>query len=346
MGKVYLSLDDLHKLYGLSPAVISAIKKKRKRRRNKKNKKINNGTMGNKPSDSSHMEGYSSALAVAAQQLQQTNINKHILAINDKNEHVRIEQEKTNLHANDPRIQLLNNTVAGVQSGKITTKLDHKSIKLTDKTKYKKRGPKPKSNQVEELDSEDEPAGAAAASATFTLGPEFYQPSLANNSSRNMNRDILFTNVLGDILGDGITGSLNKGTGDEKFVVEAPPVFDASAPTIDIAAEEQAKQDALDEEQAKQDALDEAQAQQDAIDEEQAQQDAIEAQAKQDAIDAAALLQQQADHELRVQAQYKALTTAKLDKICKDNHQKYPKAVKNKDDRYNYLKGLGLIPEV
>ena len=41
--------------------------------------------MGNKPSDSSHMEGYSSALAVAAKQLQQANINKHIREINDNN---------------------------------------------------------------------------------------------------------------------------------------------------------------------------------------------------------------------------------------------------------------------
>ena len=90
MGKVYLSLDDLHKLYGLSPAVISAIKKKRKRRRNKKNK-INNGTMGNKPSDSSHMTGYSSELSIAVKQLQQAKINKHIMDINKNNESIRLD---------------------------------------------------------------------------------------------------------------------------------------------------------------------------------------------------------------------------------------------------------------
>ena len=104
--KIYLSLDDLHKLYGLSPAVVAAIKKKRKRRRNKKNK-LNNGTMGNKPSDSSHMAGYSSALAVATQQLQQANLNKHIKEINDNNERVRIENEPNNLQPNDPEVQFL-----------------------------------------------------------------------------------------------------------------------------------------------------------------------------------------------------------------------------------------------
>jgi ABC-type lipoprotein release transport system permease subunit len=33
---VYLSLDDLHKLYGISPEVIKQIKKKRKKRRKRK----------------------------------------------------------------------------------------------------------------------------------------------------------------------------------------------------------------------------------------------------------------------------------------------------------------------
>ena len=56
MSKIYLSLDDLHKLYGISPAVISAIKKKRNKRRNKKNK-INNNNMNNKKSSSDHMVG-------------------------------------------------------------------------------------------------------------------------------------------------------------------------------------------------------------------------------------------------------------------------------------------------
>ena len=83
-SKIYLSLEDLHKLYGLSDSVIKAIKAKRSKRRNKKIK-INNGTMGNKPSPSMHMVGSSNALSVATQQLNQATVNKRIEDINKNN---------------------------------------------------------------------------------------------------------------------------------------------------------------------------------------------------------------------------------------------------------------------
>ena len=51
--KIYLSLDDLNKLYGISPAILNLIKNKSKRRRKRRARKIDNGTMGNKPSPSS-----------------------------------------------------------------------------------------------------------------------------------------------------------------------------------------------------------------------------------------------------------------------------------------------------
>ena len=92
--KIYLSLDDLNKLYGISPAIINAIKKKRRKRRIKK-LKINNGTMGNKPSSSDHMVGSSSALAIATQQLNKANIDKRIEDINKNN--LMIENKKDNL---------------------------------------------------------------------------------------------------------------------------------------------------------------------------------------------------------------------------------------------------------
>ena len=69
--KIYLSLDDLNKLYGISPALVNIIKNKSKRRRKRRARKINNGTMGNKPSPSDHMVGSSSALSVATQHLNQ-----------------------------------------------------------------------------------------------------------------------------------------------------------------------------------------------------------------------------------------------------------------------------------
>lgn len=92
--KIYLSLDDLNKLYGISPAIINAIKKKRRKRRIKK-LKINNATMGNKPSSSDHMVGSSSALAIATQQLNKANIDKRIEDINKNN--LMIENKKDNL---------------------------------------------------------------------------------------------------------------------------------------------------------------------------------------------------------------------------------------------------------
>lgn len=98
MGKknVYLSLDDLHKLYGLSNTIINAIKKKRKKRRNKKLKsKINNDNMGGKPSPSDHMIGSSSALAVATQQLNSATINKRIEDINRNN--LMLENKKEDI---------------------------------------------------------------------------------------------------------------------------------------------------------------------------------------------------------------------------------------------------------
>jgi hypothetical protein len=231
MGKVYLSLDDLHKLYGLSPAVVSEIKKKRKKRRNKKNKKINNGTMGNKPSDSSHMEGYSSALVVAAKQLQQTNINKHIQEINDKNDVIQkkpplqIEQFKAkNIVVSglsiDPE-KLMDDIGAGhvtaVQKG---NSLTFKDTRLNAKpgpqlgskrfdTNKPYMTPNKKSSIVNKKDNTGittattlEPAGAAA-SETFTFPESF--TGLSNNYSRNMDpRDDNF--VLGDFIGDDIPG--------------------------------------------------------------------------------------------------------------------------------------------
>ena len=93
---IYLSLDDLHKLYGISPAIINAIKKKRKKRRNKK-LKINNGTMGNKPTNNDGLIGSSSALAISTQQLNKANIDKRIEDINKNNlmiDNKRIENKK------------------------------------------------------------------------------------------------------------------------------------------------------------------------------------------------------------------------------------------------------------
>lgn len=326
--KIYLSLDDLHKLYGLSPAVITAIKKKRKKRRNKKNK-IQNGTMGNKPSDSSHMEGYSSALAVAAKQLQQTNINKHIQDINDKNEKIRIEHEPDNLHPNDPDVEFFHQVKQGVKSGTLKATKTATGFSLVNKALGKKPGPKKKSDRVEELPPEPE------AAATFTSSSEFNSSGLSNNYSRNMNRD--FYSVLGNFVGDSIVGSTNRGTGDEKFVSEATPIIDVPEQVGPTAEEIAAKKVA--DEQELSDELNRQIEEKNAIAEENR---LIE---EQDALDAE-LEQQRQEHDAKVQAQYKSLTKANLDAIAKANGKKFPRGTKTNDDRYNFLKDLGLIPEV
>ena len=390
MGKVYLSLDDLHKLYGLSPAVVSEIKKKRKKRRNKKNKKIQNGTMGNKPSDSSHMEGYSSALAVAAKQLQQTNINKHIQEINDKNEVIQKQSplqidNKTPLKKEQFKSKNIvvsglsidpEKLIADIGAGHVTAVQKGNSLTFKDTRLNAKPGPqlgskrfdtnKPymtptkKSSIVNKKDNTGittattlEPAGAAA-SGTFTF-PQSYT-GLANNYSRNMDpRDDNY--VLGDILNDGFVGALNIGTGDEKFVSEIPPVIDTAAATIEVneniaVAAEKAKQDIADEEQAKQDAQD-AQDEQDALDAEfeaeqlkqQQAQDAIDAQVEKDIKDAKDAKEAQVAKDKRIKELYDFYTVAQLDIVRKQNKLSYPKDVKNKEQKYNYLRNLHLLVE-
>ncbi len=124
---VYLSLEELHKKHGISPAVIAAIKKKKRKRRKKKDikkAKINNGTMGNTPSDSSHMKGSSNALAVATTQLNNANMNKHINDVNENNDKLRIENEEKqkNLMTIGKDIKLLNyakDMKTQIESGKI-----------------------------------------------------------------------------------------------------------------------------------------------------------------------------------------------------------------------------------
>ena len=141
---VYLSLEELHKKHGISPAVIAAIKKKKRKRRKKKDvkkAKINNGSMGNTPADSTHMKGSSNALAVATTQLNSANMNKHINDVNENNDKLRIENEEKqkNLMTIGKDIKLLNyakDMKAQVESGNIqlihTSNLAHEQKPQTN----------------------------------------------------------------------------------------------------------------------------------------------------------------------------------------------------------------------
>ena len=305
--KIYLSLDDLHKLYGISPAVVSAIKKKQKKRRNKKNKKINNGTMGNKPSDSTHMEGYSSALAVAAKQLQQSNINKHIKEINDNNEKVRIEHEPDNLHPNDPDIELLHQLKAGVKSGTLKITKTKTGVSVLNKSLGKKTGPTPKySDRVEELG----------------------ETSLANNTTHNMNRNNV--SATGDFVNDGITGSTTKGPSSEKFVQQEELNLDTNAKTIEV-------DDGPEVPEAKASPLPTAE-------EIAAQkQDAIDAEFEAEQLKQVDAQDAQDELEARQQQEYDRYTVKTFDTMMAASKEKYPKNTTTKQAKYNYLLSIGLL---
>ena len=258
MKKIYLSLDDLQKLYGISPAVVQAIKKKRKKRRNK-NKKINNGTFGNKPSDSSHMEGYVSQLTVANTQLHQANVNKHIKDINDNNKRIQIDNEafndpdnttqfidnqSNNLHPDNPDIQFVKYIKDGIASGQLKHNVTKTGFSITDQTLGAKRGRKKLSGKVVEIKSPQKNASRYTSSSSYQsplniLVKRFERENLkatstlSNIGSRNIDRSRQI-DVMGDFVGDNI-GALNIGTSSDGFTVEdAEPELDQNEHTIEL----------------------------------------------------------------------------------------------------------------
>ena len=98
--------------------------------------------MGNLAAPSEHMAGYSSAIAVAAQQLQQATINKHVKEMNDKNKRVRVKVEPNNFHPDDSEITFFNQVRDGVKSGKLKVTKTKTGFSVFDKTLGAKSGPK------------------------------------------------------------------------------------------------------------------------------------------------------------------------------------------------------------
>lgn len=146
-NKIYLSLDDLYKLYGITPAILDRIIKKKKKRKNNKKKKINNKNMENKKSSSNHMNISSNLLATETQRLNATNIQKHIDDIN-KNNKILLENnnEKTKENNNDSEIKSI---IDGIKSGKFKVKKLSNGIEIKNPELNKTRGRKPKSDRVE-----------------------------------------------------------------------------------------------------------------------------------------------------------------------------------------------------
>ena len=150
-NKIYLSLDDLNKLYGISPSILKAIKKKQKKRKNKKLKKnkIDNKNMNNHKSSSDHMV-ISSNLSTETQRLNVANVQKHIDDIN-KNNRLLVE----NNIPKDNNYNQLNEIMEGVKTGKFQVNQLKNGLQLKNKALNKKPGPKKKSKQVELLSDED-----------------------------------------------------------------------------------------------------------------------------------------------------------------------------------------------
>jgi len=334
MGKVYLSLDTLHKLYGLSPAVITEIKKKRRKRRNKKDK-INNGNMGSTKSSSSHMQGSSHSLVMEA--LNKDKMDKHIKEINDENKAI-VEKERLRLapviNTSSPPILISGMSVdpnklnMDIKNGHVTATHTGNSLIFKDSRLNARPGPKVGSKRYDMDKPYMSPLGKKSSYVNKTDNTginshskgstEFqkeskYNSTLTNTTGNNLTRNEALPAYT---FMDG-TGNIHEGNSSASFTSENPTEEFATSAPPDTSA-----QDAIDA-QTLQDEQD-AQALQDA--QEQAIQDA------QDEID-------------KEKEKFDLYVIKDLDNIAKTANVKYTKGLKTKREKYNFLKDLNLIPK-
>ena len=366
MGKVYLSLDTLHKLYGISPAVITAIKKKRRKRRNKKDK-INNGNMGSTKSSSSHMQGSSHSLVMEA--LNKDKMDKHIQAINDENkaivEKLRIKAPPVIQAQQQPLLisgipvdtEKLKNDI---KNGLVSATHKGNKITITDTRLNAKPGPKVGSKRYDTNKAYMSPGikKTSYVNKKDNIGinthyngsdafqqPNSYKSTLTNTSGNSLTRN----EALPVFRFEDGTGNIQVGTSSEKFINENPPTeFEKTPPDTSVQDAIDAKilqdaKDLKDEEDAK---IKEAQDLQDAKDAQDLQ-DAKDAQDLQDAKDVQDAQDAKDAHDaiIKEKARYDKYLIKDLDAISKTSKQKYPKEVKTKEEKYNFLKSLNLIPE-
>jgi hypothetical protein len=297
--KVYLSLDDLHKLYGISPATVAAIKNKRRKRRAKKLSKINNTTMGAPKSSSAHMVGSSQSLAIDVEALRKAKIEKHIKDINDENKNITNKlliaaAPAQTTQQNQNMFQLMN----GINSGALKTKTTHNSITITDPTLNNKPGAKlgvrrkeaspfmtTSSNTVNKKDNTGiAPAGLSSSSFKATAPPNNTLLSAASNSINTITGAATAIAYVDTLNSDGVVAG---GTGSDNFInldgADQQAAADAAAQKIIDDATQQAIDDAaakqLVDDAAQQLVDDTAAAQQQAIDDAAAQQATVNAKA-------------------------------------------------------------------
>ena len=217
-NKIYLSLDDLNKLYGISPSILKAIKKKQKKRKYKrlKRNKINNNNnnMNNNKSSSDHMViSSNNLLSTETQRLNVANVQKHIDDIN-KNNRLLVE----NNIPKDNNYNQLNEIMEGVKTGKYQLNQLNNGLQLKNKALNKKPGPKKKSKQVEELDVEEIYSPNISNRFEFlnSANPVIVRNPLTNANTNLMNRNQ--SNVIAEDLDDG-NGNIPSGTNSDNFIV-------------------------------------------------------------------------------------------------------------------------------
>ena len=341
MGKVYLSLDTLHKLYGISPAVITAIKKKRRKRRNKKDK-INNGNMGSTKSSSSHMQGSSHSLVLDA--LNKDKIDKHIKTIDDENKAI-VEKERLRLapviNTSSPPILINGMSIdpnklnMDIKNGHVTATHTGNSLILKDTRLNSKPGPKVGSKRYDMDKPYMSPLGKKSSYVnkkdntginSHSKGSTDFQKENNNNSTLTNTSGNSFTRneaLPAYSFIDG-TGNVHVGNSSASFTSENPTEeFETSAPP-DTSAQDAIDAKTLQDEQ-------DAQALQD-------EQDAKDAQEIPDAKDA----QDEIDKD---KAKFNSYVIKDLDNIAKTANVKYTKGLKTKIEKYNFLKDLNLIPK-
>ncbi len=86
--KIFLSLDDLHKLYGISPETVRRIKQKKRKRKAKAKKQVQTGVQMGGQASKSNMMGSNSFNRTNDNILEQAKIEKHMSLINEENKRI------------------------------------------------------------------------------------------------------------------------------------------------------------------------------------------------------------------------------------------------------------------
>ena len=303
------------------------------------------------------MQGSSHSLVMDA--LNKDKMDKHIKAINDENkaivEKLKIQaspvtqtQQPILISGLSIDTHKLNNDV---KNGFVTAKQDGNKLVISDSRMKAKPGPKVGSQRFDTNKPYMTPKAKSSyvnkkdniGINTHFNGSEIFEPQNNFKSTLfNTSGNTFLRNEVSPYKFDDGTGNIEVGTSSDKFINENPATEFEKAPpdtSVQDAIDAQLLQDEQDrkaqEEQQLSDELNRQQDEKEAIYQENLR---IEAQDAQDAKDAQ-------DAIIKEKTRYDKITIKDLDNISKTSKQKYPKEVKTKEEKYNFLKSLNLIPE-